>query len=190
MVVSGSRDPRADHVRPIVKQRLVVGHHPTAITGTRLCLCSTAFMHELEHNLGLTHGGIIGSVPSDENYKLAFQCSTDFPDPALGPASGSAAPPASTLAVPIVEPELTFEQASKRHLIYPQRRVNVSIRPGCSEASKPIAPGQAGSITVALFGESDLDVSGSTHRACGSAEPHLSRRSSRMQTAMAIPILP
>jgi len=93
-----------------------------------------------------------------QSLKYDFQCSTDFLDP-VSASQGTAAVPALTRPTVAMEPELTFAEASKRHLIYPQRNVNVSIRPGCWESSKPLAPGQPGAITVALLGESDLDVS-------------------------------
>jgi hypothetical protein len=32
------------------------------------------------------------------------------------------------------------------------------IRPGCSETPKPVAPGQPGTLSVALLGSDDLDV--------------------------------
>src|SRR5260370_441009 len=80
------------------------------------------------------------------NLFYCFQCTF------LGRANGAPLTPLTA------QPELTFEEASRRHLIYPQRKVNIAIRPGCSEASKPVAPGQPGAIAVTLLGEDDLDV--------------------------------
>ena len=46
----------------------------------------------------------------------------------------------------------SIPEAFRRHLLFPPRSVQIQVRPGCAAASKPVAPGQAGQVTVALHG--------------------------------------
>src|SRR5262249_28243948 len=54
--------------------------------------------------------------------------------------------------------ELSFKEAMDRHILVAPRSVQMSVQPLCALPLKPIAPAQGGSVTVALFGASDLDV--------------------------------
>lgn len=77
------------------------------------------------------------------NLKFAFQCTSG--------GSSDAPPPPSGLAQ-----EMDFKTVLKRHLLHPLRSVRIEVSPGC--ASKAVAPGQPGSVSVALLGAADLDV--------------------------------
>src|SRR5208283_801041 len=42
--------------------------------------------------------------------------------------------------------------------LHPPFEVQIAVSPSCSEARKPVAPGQPGTLTVALLGSANLDV--------------------------------
>lgn len=79
------------------------------------------------------------------NLNFKFQCSTAF-------ATDSAA------GAPSVTAEPGLKELRERHVLCLPANVSISIRPGCSQARKPIAPGEFGKVTVALLGSDDLDV--------------------------------
>jgi hypothetical protein len=54
--------------------------------------------------------------------------------------------------------EVDLPTLKEKHLFYPPRQVAIVIHPGCSLASAPLAPGQSGTVTVAILGSASLDV--------------------------------
>jgi hypothetical protein len=54
--------------------------------------------------------------------------------------------------------EVDLPTLKGKHLLYPPRQVAIAIHPGCALASAPLAPGQPGTVTVAILGSSSLDV--------------------------------
>jgi hypothetical protein len=109
-----------------------------------------------------------GPAPGQSIFRYGFQCTQYFADPpsALGAVASKAKPQTSTsiLTPPIANGEtirggeLTAEQARAAHVLYPTAGARITIRPGCGASAKPVAPGQQGTFTVALYGASDLDV--------------------------------
>lgn len=57
-----------------------------------------------------------------------------------------------------VAPELDMETIRQNHLLYPLRPAQIAIHPGCGLSSAPLAPGQPGTITIAIPGAGSLDV--------------------------------
>jgi len=78
------------------------------------------------------------------SFQYGFQCTPN------GSADGA------TLLDNFVLSELTPEAAAKAHVLIPPRKVDILIRPGCS--NKAIAAGAKGVVIVALLGAKDLDV--------------------------------
>jgi hypothetical protein len=89
---------------------------------------------------------MVGGFFTNLNFK--FQCAPGFAQGAAG-ASSDAAPGVSCLGL---------RDARERHILYPPANVSISIRPGCSQSRKPIAPNEIGTVTVALLGSDNLDV--------------------------------
>ncbi|HKF22614.1 MAG TPA: choice-of-anchor D domain-containing protein [Candidatus Angelobacter sp.] len=54
--------------------------------------------------------------------------------------------------------EVDIPTLKDKHVLYPLRQVAIAIHPGCGLPSAPIAPGQPGSVTVAVLGSASLDV--------------------------------
>jgi hypothetical protein len=84
--------------------------------------------------------------PAGQNsFTYQFQCT------AYGGPQGDGAS-----ATPFVQHEMPARMAILAHVALPPRSVNIAIRPGC--AGKLVAPGQAGTVSVALLGSDDFDV--------------------------------
>jgi hypothetical protein len=54
--------------------------------------------------------------------------------------------------------EVDLPTLKERHLFYPPRQISIAIHPGCSLPGAPLAPGQSGTVTVAVLGSASLDV--------------------------------
>lgn len=54
--------------------------------------------------------------------------------------------------------EVDLPTLKDRHLLFPPRQASIVIHPGCAQASAPLAPGQAGTVTVAILGSASFDV--------------------------------
>jgi uncharacterized repeat protein (TIGR01451 family) len=54
--------------------------------------------------------------------------------------------------------EVDLPTLKDKHLLYPLRQASIVIHPGCSLASAPLAPGQPGTVTVAILGSASFDV--------------------------------
>jgi len=91
-----------------------------------------------------------GPAPGQSVFTYKFQCTPEY---GAG-LDGYGAPPPACLS----QNELTHEMASRAHALYPPRTAQIVILPGCLETRKPIAPGQPGTLSVALLGSDDLDV--------------------------------
>jgi hypothetical protein len=78
-------------------------------------------------------------------FTYKFQC-TPFGGPQGDGASTSL----------FVQQEMSAHMAIQAHVALPPRSVKIAIRPGCP--GKVVAPGQPGTVSVALFGSNDLDV--------------------------------
>ena len=86
------------------------------------------------------------------SFTYGFQCTS--------PGSEDGAP-ARSHASPsryFVGGELTAGMARAAHVLYPIRPVQIVIQPGCGSTERAIAPGQRGTIQVALLGAENLDV--------------------------------
>jgi hypothetical protein len=83
-------------------------------------------------------------------FTYKFQCTPHYVD---GPTRAAPLQLAS-----LAQDELTHEMASRAHALYPPRTAQIVIRPECSDTRKPVAPGQPGTLRVALLGSDDLDV--------------------------------
>jgi hypothetical protein len=81
-----------------------------------------------------------GPVPGQSIFRYGFQCA-----------------PSSDAPLGVSSVELTADEARRAHVLYPTTRVNIVIRPGCKSPTKPITPGQSGTLTVALMGSAHLD---------------------------------
>jgi hypothetical protein len=85
--------------------------------------------------------------PAGQNqFTYKFQCT-----PFAGP-TGDGASPVSR----VVQHELSAQTAMDMHLAQPIASVGMIVRPGCS--TKAIAPGQRGTVQVAVLGSHDLNV--------------------------------
>ena len=84
--------------------------------------------------------------PAGQNsFTYKFQCT---------PFGGPQGDGAST--APFVQHEMSTQMAIQAHVALPPRSVKIAIRPGCS--GKEVAPGQPGTVSVALLGSNDFDV--------------------------------
>lgn len=54
--------------------------------------------------------------------------------------------------------EVDLPTLKERHVLYPLRQASIVIHPGCSLASAPLAPGQPGTVAVAILGSASFDV--------------------------------
>ena len=85
--------------------------------------------------------------PAGQNsFTYQFQCT------AYGGPQGDGAS-----AAPFLQHEMSTQMAVQAHFALPLRSIRIAVRPGCS--SKTIAPGQPGTVSVALLGSDDFDVS-------------------------------
>ena len=87
--------------------------------------------------MGMSHPR--GAVP--------YQCQPSF---------GDAPPPPG--ANYFSRGEVSFQQARDLHLLLPPRNVKIDVWPGCPAPGNPVAPGQPGTVAVAILGAADLDV--------------------------------
>jgi hypothetical protein len=54
--------------------------------------------------------------------------------------------------------EVDLPTLKDNHLLYPLRQASILIHPGCTLPSAPLAPGQSGTVTVAILGSASFDV--------------------------------
>jgi hypothetical protein len=54
--------------------------------------------------------------------------------------------------------EVDIPTLKDKHLLYPLRQASIVIHPGCALPSAPLAPGQSGTVTVAILGSESFDV--------------------------------
>ena len=103
-----------------------------------------------------------GPAPGQSIFNYTFQCTPLYADPAVKAQLLGQNVPAQLLtqtlpAHPLAQNELTAEMAEQMHVLYPILPIKIAIQPGC--ALKAIAPGQIGTVKVALLGSGDFDVS-------------------------------
>ena len=86
-----------------------------------------------------------------------FQCLTDGLD---GPSAGSVAnaSPLQAREPALQDGELTFHEAFARHIIYPQRKVAISILDDSSRPNRSVITSLYHTVAVILLGSDDLNV--------------------------------
>jgi len=130
-----------------------------------------ADLNAVDHTCGTVFARLTGATDWPElsglNFTYGFQCT-----PFGGPTGDGAAQQISNStqflqargsrrtpkrrAWNFTGGELSPQMAMNAHVLFPGHSVKVMIRPGCS--SPAVAPGQPGSVQVALFGDKTFDV--------------------------------
>jgi hypothetical protein len=86
-----------------------------------------------------------GPAPRQSIFRYAFQCTSFF-------ANGATMPPLEAIS----SNEMTVDEATRAHVLYPTRPIHIEITPG--RADKTIVPGQHGDFSIALLGSDDFKV--------------------------------